>query len=71
MEFTRRDFVLGLANAEGGAHVDPSPSQWWRELRDQDYLGALELPRGIPVPGLVSATIRQMAWEILATLPST
>lgn len=70
-EFTRRDFVLGSANAEGGAHVDPSPTQWWRELRDQEFLGALELPEGTPIPGLISATVRQVAWEILATLPST
>ena len=27
----RQDFVLGAANKEGGAHVEPEPSAWWTD----------------------------------------
>jgi hypothetical protein len=66
--FTRKDFILGAANQEGGGHVDPNPTRWWRDLRDQDYLGAMEVRPGVPVAQLVPATIRQIGWEVLETL---
>jgi hypothetical protein len=65
--FTRRDFVLGTANMEGGGHVDPSPSRWWHDLRDQTYLGAMRLEDDRPIANLVPATIRQIGWEVLET----
>lgn len=41
-ELTRKDLVLGLANKEGGAHVDPNPSfNWWIATRSSAY-GKLE-----------------------------
>jgi hypothetical protein len=65
--FTRRDFVLGMANMEGGGHVDPSPSRWWHDLRDQTYLGAMRLEDDQPIANFVPATIRQIGWEVLET----
>lgn len=68
----RRDFVLGAANKEGGAHVDPAPPAWWTELRDGIWVGAATTagPDGSPVPmaTLVPAVIRQIAYEVLTTL---
>jgi hypothetical protein len=36
----RKRFVTGMAHSEGGAHVDPAPSRWWRSLRDGEWVGA-------------------------------
>lgn len=37
-ELSRRDVVLGLANLEGGAHVDPKPQfEWWMATRSGAY----------------------------------
>lgn len=48
-ELTRRDVVLGLANKEGGAHVDPSPTfQWWVATRAGGYGRISTSPEGTP-----------------------
>ncbi len=37
-ELSRSDVVLGLANMEGGAHVDPNPGfKWWMATRSGAY----------------------------------
>ena len=37
-ELSRKDVVLGLANMEGGAHVDPNPRfKWWMATRSGAY----------------------------------
>jgi hypothetical protein len=41
-ELSRMDVVLGLANREGGTHVDPNPSfNWWVATRSGAY-GSLD-----------------------------
>ena len=35
--FCRWDFINGIANKEGGAHVDPKPTVSWVLLRDQGW----------------------------------
>jgi len=66
--FSRRDFILGAANQEGGAHVGPSPRLWWCDLLSQDYLGALKTQSGVPISGLIPASIRQIGFEVVETL---
>jgi hypothetical protein len=69
--FNRRRFIGGAADQEGGAHVDPKPRAWWRDLRDGTWIGAVKLltPYGeMPVSTLAPAVIRQMTYELLVTL---
>lgn len=69
IRFSRKDLVLQMANKEGGSHVDPNLTPEYEEIRI-DSLGfrfgndAGELPRN----DVVSATIRQIAHEVLETL---
>jgi hypothetical protein len=69
--FTRRDFVLGIANREGGAHVDPQPPVSWVLLRDQSWDDAAGMVdawgRRLPVPRLVPAVVRQIGYEAAET----
>jgi hypothetical protein len=67
----RRRFILGAANQEGGGHVEPKPSAWWRDLRDGTWIGAVKVdgPAGeVPLSDLAPAVIRQIAHELLGTL---
>jgi hypothetical protein len=54
--FSRRDYVLTLANKEGGAHVDPEVKRSWYELHRNNSLGwvlkstAGDLPLDSPAP---------------------
>ena len=69
--WSRRRFILGAANKEGGGHVDPNPSAWWRDLRDGTWIGAVTVhgPAGeAPLIDLAPAVIRQITHELLATL---
>jgi len=62
----RRHFILGAADKEGGAHVDPRPSAWWAEL----WRGTATGPDGEPVPikTVAPPVIRQITYEVLTTL---
>jgi len=67
--FTRRSFILGIANKEGGAHVDPEPASGWRSLWEETYTGAFFTPGSdSPIGNLVPASVRQIGWEMLDTL---
>ena len=70
--FTRSDFVLGIANKEGGAHVDPDPPVQWVLLRDQswDDAGGTVDAGGqlVPFRDLVPAVVRQIGYEVSETL---
>jgi hypothetical protein len=70
--FTRGHFVLGIANMEGGAHVDPEPPASWVLLRDQawDDVGGMVDAQGqlVPVRHLVPAVVRQIGYEVSETL---
>ena len=68
--FTRRDFVLGIANREGGAHVDPQPPVSWVLLRDQswdDAAGMVDAGQRVPIRQLVPAVVRQIGYEAAET----
>ena len=70
-EWNRRRFILGAANQEGGGHVDPKPSAWWRDLRDGTWMGAAKYqgPEGwLPMSDLAPAVIRQITRELLMAL---
>jgi hypothetical protein len=70
-EWSRRRFILGAANQEGGGHVDPKPAASWRGLRDGTWIGAVKIhgPAGAgPVSDLAPAVIRQITYELLVTL---
>lgn len=69
--WSRRRFILGAANQEGGAHVQPKPSAWWRDLRDGTWIGAVKVqgPAGeAALSDLAPVVIRQITYELLATL---
>ena len=64
---SRRDLVAGLANQDGGAHVDASLTDAYAELTRLNGLG-WECD-GVPFEGNAArASMRQMTWELLRTL---
>jgi hypothetical protein len=69
--FARRDYVLNVANKEGGAHVDPKLQQTWASLTRDNSLGwkktGAEVP-DVPMDSPALASIRQIAYEVNQTL---
>lgn len=77
--FSRRDFVLTVANKEGGAHVDPRLNAAYQHLTEGNSLGvrvvdgadeaAERLEAGKAAEGNAAlVSVRQIAWEVLKTL---
>ncbi len=69
--FARRDYVLNVANKEGGAHVDPTLEETWANLTRENTLGwfsSTETDRDVPLDSPALATIRQIAYEVEQTL---
>jgi len=69
--WSRKSFVLTLANKEGGAHVDPALNDKYEALVRHNGLGwQRSSPDGIqPLQGSpAAATIRQVTYEVLDTL---
>lgn len=77
--FSRKDFVLIVANKEGGAHVDPETTSSYRDLTNLNSMGTFAgdghvtivgSPQGgKPAQGNVAlVSIRQIAWEVHQTL---
>lgn len=69
--WSRKSFVLTLANKEGGAHVDPDLNQMYEALVRDNGLGwRATTPDGIqPLLGSpAAAAVRQIAYEVLDTL---
>ena len=70
--FCRWDFINGIANKEGGAHVDPNPTVTWVLLRDQnwDEVASAVNAQGesVPIGHLVPAVVRQIGYEVVHTL---
>lgn len=69
-EWSRREFVLALANKDGGAHVDPSLDKDYYELTRHNSLGWAYIDdysssgaAGDPA----AASVRQIAYEVLDT----
>jgi len=73
--YSRRDYVLTVANKEGGGHVDPALKQAWVDLTRNNAIGFKyfqESPAGQATfdfeGNLGLASVRQIAWELADTL---
>lgn len=71
-EFCRKDFVMTVANKEGGAHIDPVLSPRWMALTRHNSLGVnyvLSEGERREVEGdLALQSVRQIAYEIEQTI---
>ena len=68
--FSRKDIVLALANKEGGAHLDPDIEAKFDDLfRDSMGMwgGSDNIEFQSVKPNIAYATVRQIAYEIMAT----
>ena len=68
--FSRRDYVLNLANKEGGAHVDPKLTGKWAALTRENALGwfaSVEPGVDIPLDSPALASVRQISHEFLTS----
>lgn len=69
--FSRRKFVLGLANQDGGGHVDPALDEDYAAISRENSLGweHASSPHpgtpGSPVSSPVLACVRQVAHEVI------
>ena len=70
-EFSRRSYVLGFANQDGGGHVDPTLSEAYARLTRHNSIGTMYMvgagplePLGSPIP----TAVRQITYEVLETL---
>lgn len=70
-QFTRRDFILYLADKEGGAHVDPRLDEAYVALTRHGSLGWNAISNGSSLPLIETASMRQIAYELLASLKQT
>jgi hypothetical protein len=76
LNLSRRDYVLGLANREGGAHVDPVLDPFYAALRYDNALGFGQGPGGPEPEGRplnndpAMAAVRQIAYELVRTIES-
>lgn len=71
--WSRREFVLTLANKEGGAHVDPALDDDYDRLVRRNALGFVYVENDTEADftgSPVAASVRQIAYEVLATLDS-
>lgn len=69
--FTRSDFVLSVAEQDGGAHVDPTISEKWALLsRDHafDPIFGVENGKLVPYAGMDLAVICQIGYEAFTSL---
>lgn len=72
--FSRRDFVMTVANKDGGAHVDPSLSPAYAALTRHNSMGWVlsssdpALDKGPLLGNLAFVGIRQIAFEVDQTL---
>lgn len=75
-KFTRRDLVLAVANADGGAHVDPKLDSAYYMLTRKETFGVKRFEptddpkvfRRIKTPSPVEVTLRQIGHETLKSL---
>jgi len=70
-DFSRRTFVLALANKDGGAHIDPTLDDAYAALVKANSLGRMGGVAGQelqPLLNIALASVRQIAHELLRTL---
>lgn len=67
---SRKYLVLAMADQDGGAHVDPELDELYYRLTREHALNAVYSVGGItyPIPHIATASVRQIAHEVLATL---
>jgi hypothetical protein len=66
---SRSEYVLGLAEREGGAHVDPDHDEIYHALGTGNIYGWHTLDRDQPPSeDQPAACVRQITYELLATL---
>jgi len=69
--FSRKDLILGLANKDGGSHVDPELDEAYNKLTRQNSMGwKCRINKG-PEKGIEAielASVRQIAYEVLESL---
>jgi hypothetical protein len=70
-QFTRRDLVLFLANKVGGAHVDPKLDEAYVALTRQGSIGWNSISKGKSLPLIETASMRQIAYELLTSFEQT
>jgi hypothetical protein len=71
--FTRRDYILALANKEGGTHVDPNLNAEWAALTRRNslgFFGANSKGQSVPLGSPAAPSVRQIAYELDQTLRS-
>ncbi len=69
--FSRKDLILAVADQDGGAHVDPTLNKQYAQLSRENTLGWMSQKSGgnwEQDKGPESATVRQIAHELLKTL---
>jgi hypothetical protein len=72
--FSRREFVMTVANKDGGTHVDPSLSPAYAALTRQNSMGWVlsssdpALDKGPLLGNLAFVSVRQIAFEVDQTL---
>jgi len=75
--FSRRDFVMTVANKEGGAHVDPKLNSAYRQITEDNSLGIVSFETSPETEERLEraaegnaalASVRQIAWEVVSTL---
>lgn len=69
--FSRRDFVMTVANKDGGAHVDPSLNAAYAELTRNNSMGWMTEGASEEAPfggNIAFACVRQIAFEVEQTL---
>ncbi|MCA0351994.1 MAG: SEC-C domain-containing protein [Chloroflexi bacterium] len=70
LTFSRRDFVLYVADQDGGAHVDPAIDERYVELSRKNPMQLFIAVNANqePVTHIERVTIRQIAHEVLGTM---
>jgi hypothetical protein len=66
--YTRADYVLTVANKEGGAHVDPTLDAAWVALTRSDNFGWEPSSGEEPMGNVGLASVRQIAYEVETTI---
>ena len=68
--FTRRELVLGLANRDGGAHVDPTLDERYADLTRNNSVGWM-VSDGLtsrPLDDVELHSVRQIAYEVSVSI---
>lgn len=72
-QITRKRLILGVANQDGGAHIDPELDEIYADLSRGNSMSRMHSSGGSwePLIGVEHASVRQIAHEVLKTLDSS